>query len=149
MNKSRRNPLTFEAIQEVVATNEKQRFSFNEDCTKIRANQGHSVQVDVELKEMKPPDVLFHGTPSKFVQKIMDEGLKPQGRLYVHLSGDIETATKVGSRRGSPVVLTVNAAKMHEDGIKFYLSENGVWLTDHVPADYLRTYEYGAAIHLQ
>ena len=137
MNRSSRATVTFEDIQEVVATNDKQRFVFNEDCTKIRANQGHSVQVDVELKEMLPPDVLYHGTPTKFVQKIMVEGLKPQGRLYVHLSADTVTATKVGSRRGSPVVLTINALKMHEDGFVFYLSDNGVWLTKYVPADYL------------
>ena len=139
MNKTGRPPVTLEDIKEVVATNDKQRFAFNDDYTKIRANQGHSVQVDVELKEMLPPDILYHGTPAKFVQMIMKEGLKPQGRLYVHLSGDTETATKVGSRRGSPVVLSINTKKMHEDGFKFYLSENGVWLTDRVPAEYLKT----------
>ena len=137
MNRVRHTPVTLEDIQEVVATNDKQRFAFNEDYTKIRANQGHSVQVDVELKEILPPNILYHGTTTKFVQKIMVDGLRPQGRLYVHLSVNAATATKVGSRRGSPVVLTINALKMHEDGFAFYLSENGVWLTENVPADYL------------
>jgi len=139
MNKTGRSTIVFEDIQEVVATNDKQRFTFNEDFTKIRANQGHSIKVDVELKEMQPPDILFHGTTAKFVKKIMDEGLKPQGRLFVHLSADIETATKVGSRRGSPLVLEILAGKMHDDGFKFYLSENGVWQTEYVPAGYLST----------
>ena len=139
MNKVRHTPVTLEDVREVVMSNDKQRFAFNDDCTKIRANQGHSVQVDVELNELPPPNILYHGTSSKFVRKIMDEGLKPQGRLYVHLSTDAETATKVGSRRGSPVVLTINAEKMREDGFRFYLSENGVWLTENVPMRYLKT----------
>ncbi|MCL2163353.1 MAG: RNA 2'-phosphotransferase [Oscillospiraceae bacterium] len=140
MNSTGGSTVTLEDIQEVVANNDKQRFTFNDDFTKIRANQGHSVQVDVELKETRPPVVLYHGTSSKFVQLILDEGLKPQGRLYVHLSANIETATKVGGRRGSPVVLVINTEKMHDDGFKFYLSENGVWLTDYVPADCLHIY---------
>ena len=137
MNKSRRVSVTLEDIKEVVVTNDKQRFAFNDDFTKIRANQGHSVKVDVELKEAEPPAVLYHGTVSRFVRGIRNEGLKPQSRLYVHLSADRETAAKVGSRRGAAVILVINAYKMHEDGYKFYLSENGVWLTDAVPAAYI------------
>lgn len=137
MNKSRRTSVTFDDIKEVVATNDKKRFAFNDDFTKIRANQGHSVKVDVELNEAVPPAILYHGTISKFVRAIRAEGLKPQSRLHVHLSADRETATKVGSRRGTAVILVINAFKMHEDGYKFYLSENGVWLTDAVPAVYI------------
>ena len=129
--------VTFDDLKEVVATNDKQRFAFNDDYTKIRANQGHSVAVDVELKEAQPLSVLYHGTVSKFVGAIRKEGLKAQSRLYVHLSADRETAIKVGSRRGTPVVLVINAIKMHQDGYIFYLSENGVWLTDSVPAEYI------------
>ena len=107
------------------------------DYTKIRANQSHSIKVDVELKETEPPAILYHGTAARFIQSIKDGGLIAKNRLYVHLSADKETALKVGRRHGSPVVLTLNAAKMHEDGFKFYLSENGVWLTESVPAEYI------------
>jgi putative RNA 2'-phosphotransferase len=137
MNNARRTHVTLEIIKEVVADNDKQRFTFNEDYTKIRANQGHSISVDVQMKEANPPAVLYHGTVSKYIQAIKAEGLKPQSRLYVHLSGDRETAIKVGSRRGSPVILTIDAAKMHADGYKFYLSENGVWQITAVPAEYI------------
>ena len=116
MNKSRRTSVTFDDIKEVAATNDKQRFAFNDDFTKIRANQGHSVKVDVELKETEPPAILYHGTISRFVQAIRAEGLKPQSRLHVHLSGDRETAAKVGSRRGTAVIIVINAFNMHENG---------------------------------
>ena len=129
--------VTLEILKEIVASNDKQRFKFNEDYTKIRANQGHSVAVDVELKETQPPVVLYHGTAAKFVASIKNEGLVAKSRLHVHLSGDKQTAEKVGSRHGSPVILVINAAKMHEDGYKFYLSENNVWLTDAVPVEYI------------
>lgn len=137
MNKAGNIVVTLEDMKEVVATNDKQRFRFNDDYTKIRANQGHSVSVDVELVEKEPPAILYHGTADRFLQSIRTDGLKPQSRLYVHLSSDNETAVKVGRRHGKPMVLVINAAKMYKDGFKFYLSENGVWLTDSVPAEYI------------
>ena len=124
-------------LEEIVRTDEKGRYSFNEDKTKIRANQGHSIAVDVELKEMVPPDVLYHGTAARFLDSIREQGIKSMSRLYVHLSGDIETAIKVGKRHGEAVVLSINAKQMAEDGIKFYLSENGVWLTKYVAWKYV------------
>lgn len=124
-------------LEEIVRTDNKQRYSFNEDKTLIRANQGHSVPVDVDLKEKEPPEFLYHGTADRFLKDIMAEGLKPMSRLYVHLSKDIETANKVGKRHGSPVILRVQSGKMNQDGIKFYISENGVWLTKKVDVKYL------------
>lgn len=123
-------------LEEIVATDEKGRYNFNEDKSLIRANQGHSVQVDVELKEQKPPEFLYHGTAERFLEDILTEGLKPMSRLYVHLSKDIETATKVGKRHGNPVVLKVCSGEMCREGIKFFLSENEVWLTKTVPGKY-------------
>ncbi len=133
----RTRPFTMEDLERIVAQDEKQRYSFNEDKTLIRANQGHSIPVDVELEERVPPDVLWHGTGHKSVASILQQGLLPMSRLYVHLSRDYETAVKVGSRHGEPFVFTVDAKKMHEDGYRFYLSVNGVWLTKTVPAQYL------------
>ncbi len=124
-------------LEEIVRTDEKGRYSFNEDRTKIRANQGHSLPVDVELREAEAPAVLYHGTATRFLDCILREGLKPMGRLYVHLSKDYDTAVKVGSRHGKPVVLRVDAARMQEDGCRFYLSRNDVWLTEQVPFRYL------------
>lgn len=129
--------IDIDTLKEIVRTDGKQRYSFNEDCTLIRANQGHSVSVDVELKEAKPPEILYHGTAERFMESIRQEGLRPMSRLYVHLSKDEATALKVGARHGKPVVLKVNAGKMQQDGFRFFLSENGVWLTDKVPASYL------------
>ncbi|MBQ7992532.1 MAG: RNA 2'-phosphotransferase [Solobacterium sp.] len=131
------HPLDMKTLEQIVAEDEKQRYSFNEDRTKIRANQGHSVPVDVELKEVIPPDVLFHGTGEKYTSSIDRQGLIPKTRLYVHLSKDTDTAYKVGSRHGRPVIYTVLAGKMHEDGFKFFLSANGVYLTERVPVQYL------------
>lgn len=130
-------PFDLEMLEEIVSTDNKQRYSFNEDKTLIRANQGHSIPVDVELDECIPPDILWHGTGEKYVQSIDKEGLIPKSRLYVHLSVNIDTATKVGQRHGMPVIYKVNALKMHEEGYKFYLSKNGVWLTKRVPVQYL------------
>lgn len=124
-------------LDEIVRTDDKQRYSFNEDKTLIRANQGHSIPVDVELKEMTPPDILYHGTALRFMVAISDDGIKPMSRLYVHLSEDIETSHKVGKRHGEAVVLKINAKRMHAEGIKFYLSENGVWLTKYVDWKYV------------
>lgn len=124
-------------LEEIVRTDNKQRYSFSEDKTLIRANQGHSVPVDVDLKEKEPPEFLYHGTADRFLKDIMAEGLNPMSRLYVHLSKDIETANKVGKRHGNPVILRVYSGKMNQDGIKFYISENGVWLTKKVDVKYL------------
>ena len=124
-------------LEEIVRTDNKQRYSFNEDKTLIRANQGHSIPVDVELKKAVPPDILYHGTGEKYVSSIDKEGLLPKSRLYVHLSKDIETAENVGRRRGKEIVYRVKSGQMYWDGYKFYLSENGVWLTKEVPIKYL------------
>lgn len=125
-------------LEEIVRTDNKQRFAFNSDHTKIRANQGHSIEVDVELKEQNPPEVLYHGTGTKNVSSILKKGLLPQNRLYVHLSKDIPTAIKVGQRHGKPAVFTIQAGNMSRNGYKFFLSENGVWLTKYIPVEYLK-----------
>lgn len=124
-------------INTVVATNDKKRFAFNADKTLIRASQGHSIEVELNLPEAVPPDILYHGTTEKYLENIFKEGLKSQSRQYVHLSITIETAKSVGSRHGKPVILSINARAMHQAGFKFYLSENKVWLTDSVPAEYI------------
>jgi len=134
---NRTHPLNMEILEKIVADDEKQRYSFNEDRTLIRANQGHSIPVDVELPEVIPPDILYHGTGLKYKESIDAQGLIPKSRLYVHLSGDPETARKVGKRHGTPVIYIVDAAAMHEAGYIFYRSVNGVWLTKTVPAKYL------------
>ena len=126
-----------EMLEEIVATDNKQRFSFNEDHTMIRANQGHSIPVDVELKKLSPPEVLYHGSAIKYEEAIDDIGLIPKTRLYVHLSKDYDTAVKVGSRHGKPVIYKVYTGNMDRDGYEFFLSENGVWLTKSVPTKYL------------
>ena len=113
-------------------------FAFNSTLTKIRANQGHSIEVDLNIKSQKPPEILFHGTGSNSVLFILETGLEKKGRNHVHLSSDIETAIKVGQRHGKPFVFEILAQEMHNDNFEFYLSENGVWLTDHVPVKYLR-----------
>lgn len=141
---SKTHPLTMEELEEIVRSDEKQRYSFNEDKTLIRANQGHSVDVDVELEEVDPPEYLYHGTGEKYVSSIDMQGLIPKSRLYVHLSGDIGTAVKVGSRHGKPVVYRVLAEQMAEAGFVFYKSVNGVWLTKSVPKEYLKKENYNA-----
>ena len=123
-------------LERIVRENNKQRYSFNENHTKIRANQGHSVQVDVELREVEPPRYLYHGTASRFLSAIQTEGIRKMSRQYVHLSGDFETAMAVGKRHGIPVVITIDAAAMVQDGVTFYRSENGVWLCEHVDPKY-------------
>ena len=129
---------TKEMLEEIVSTDNKQRYSFNEDKTLIRANQGHSIPVDVELEEMVPPDVLYHGSVIIYAPSIKKEGLLPKSRLYVHLSTDQKTAKSVSMRRKhKSVIYAIDALKMHEDGYKFYKSVNGVWLTKHVPVEYL------------
>lgn len=124
-------------LEEVVATSDKKRFTISEDGQRIRANQGHSVSVDLGLKPVEPPAELFHGTATRFEASIRAEGLIKQSRQHVHLSPDYETAVKVGQRHGKPVVLRINAKAMHEAGHEFFISENGVWLTDGVPPEYI------------
>jgi len=131
-------PFDMEMLEEIVRTDSKQRYSFNEDRTLIRANQGHSIPVDVELEQKEPPEVLYHGTGEKFVSSIDRQGLIPKSRLYVHLSPDEATARNVGRRHGKPVVYEVMAGQMARDGKAFFLSVNGVWLTKVVPAEYLK-----------
>lgn len=123
-------------LEEIVRTDEKGRYSFNEDKTLIRANQGHSLPVDVGLKQAVPPDKLYHGTAERFIGSIKSTGIKPMGRQYVHLSKDYETAVRVGGRHGKPIAIEINAAQMNQDRILFYLSENGVWLTKYVEPKY-------------
>lgn len=134
---SKTRPFDMKMLEEIVRTDNKRRYSFNENKTLIRANQGHSIPVDVELEKKTPPEFLYHGTGEKFVSSIDKEGLLSKSRLYVHLSKDTETAVKVGSRHGKPVVYRVAAGKMADEGYKFFLSVNGVWLTKAVPAEYL------------
>lgn len=131
------HPLNFSILEEIVKTDNKQRYSFNKDKTLIRANQGHSIPVDVELETKTPPQYLYHGTGEKYVTSIEQRGLIPKSRLYVHFSSEFETAVDVGSRHGNPVVYRVNSRKMADDGFKFYLSVNNVWLTTVVPLEYL------------
>lgn len=124
-------------LEEIVQKDAKQRYSFSEDKRRIRANQGHSVAVDVELKEETPPRYLYHGTGEKYQDSIDREGLIPKSRLYVHLSNDTETARAVGKRHGKPVIYRIDAARMTEDGYVFYCSVNGVWLTKRVLVKYM------------
>ena len=130
-------PITYDELIECVETNDKKRFSFDESGDSIRANQGHSIEVDLQLEEREPPEVLYHGTVERFLPSIMSEGLTRRKRHHVHLSKEVESAKKVGARRGKPVVLHINAGTMCRDGFKFFLSTNGVWLTDSVPPSYL------------
>ncbi len=131
------HPLNMEDLERIVAEDEKQRYSFNEDKTLIRANQGHSIPVDVELEQVEPPEYLYHGTATKYESSIDQEGLKPKSRLYVHLSGDKETAYKVGIRHGKPVIYRIKSHEMYRDGYTFYRSVNGVWLIKAVSTQYL------------
>ena len=129
---------TMDELKEIVATNNKQRFEFSDDMTRIRARQGHSIQVDVELEEVLPPDILYHGTGERFLASIMENGINKGNRLYVHLSETSETAVNVGKRHGKPVVLVIDAKRMAEDGHTFFFSRNGVWLTDFVDVKYIK-----------
>ncbi|WP_343693786.1 RNA 2'-phosphotransferase [Chitinophaga sp.] len=129
--------ITRQELENIVAESDKQRFAFNDDRSKIRANQGHSIQVDLELPVTTPPEFLFHGTTGAFVADILKTGIKKMSRQHVHLSVDKATATKVGSRRGIPLILTIRSGDMYRDGFPFFVSANGVWLTDHVPPQYI------------
>jgi putative RNA 2'-phosphotransferase len=121
----------------VVATSDKKRFSLSPDGLRIRAAQGHSVPVELGLAPREPPPVLYHGTAARFVEAILGQGLKPQSRQQVHLSLDEITAHRVGQRHGKPVIFKIDAARMHAQGFKFYVADNGVWLTDEVPPEFL------------
>jgi putative RNA 2'-phosphotransferase len=133
--------LSREELEAVVSGNDKQRFAFDETGTKIRANQGHSVEVDLELEPVTPPEVLYHGTGAQNREAILEDGLQKMRRHHVHLSPDTETARKVGQRHGKPLVFTVDAARLHADGHIFFCSQNGVWLVDGVPPQYLKANE--------
>jgi putative RNA 2'-phosphotransferase len=129
--------INFELLKYVTDTNNKKRFAFNYDFSKIRASQGHSIKVDLEYIEKEPPEILYHGTVEKFIPEIFKEGLKKMGRHHVHLSADKATAMQVGERRGKPVILIIKSGGMFKNGYKFFLSDNGVWLTEHVPSTYI------------
>lgn len=139
--KSKGMVVDHETINSVVETNDKKRFAFSDDRTLIRANQGHSIEIELNLSAITPPEILYHGTTNKYLESIFKEGLKKQSRQHVHLSLTIETAKAVGSRHGKPTILIVNAKRMHDDGYKFYLSENKVWLIDAVPVEYISQWE--------
>ena len=126
-----------EQLDDLVASNAKQRFAFDGTGTRIRAVQGHSVAVDLGYAETVPPDQLYHGTVARFLASIRSQGLRAGARNHVHLSGDTATAVIVGGRRGKAVILTIDTASMHGDGHRFYLADNGVWLTAAVPVDYI------------
>jgi len=128
---------TLEELQNVVSGNDKKRFSLSEDGLLIRANQGHSVKVELGYAPTAPPEILYHGTAERFLTSIKQQGLIKGKRHHVHLSADVDTATKVGRRHGKTVVLRIEAGLMHRDGFVFYLSANGVWLTEHAPIQYL------------
>ena len=141
LSQNSRSPLTREVILDVVRTNSKQRFSVSEDGLRIRANQGHSILVDLGLAPIAPPAVLFHGTATRFLEAILAEGLRPGSRQHVHLSVDPATARQVGQRHGKPVVLVVASGAMRQAGHDFFRAENGVWLTAAVPPQYVRVAE--------
>lgn len=130
--------ITREQLEHMVDTNPKKRFAFNEGKTLIRASQGHSVNVELAYEPQQPPAILYHGTGSKNTDAILADGLQKMQRHHVHLSKEIATALMVGQRHGKPIIFTVDAEAMFNAGFVFYQSENGVWLTDHVPAKYLK-----------
>ena len=128
-------------LKSVVENNDKQRFSFSKDMNMIRANQGHSIKIELGYEATIPPEILFHGTGDKYVGNILRTGLQKRKRHHVHLSTDKITATKVGARHGKPVLFEILAKEMYDNSFEFFLSENGVWLTDNVPVKYLRKCE--------
>ena len=131
-------PVNRSTLEHVVATNNKKRFTYNDSGSKIRASQGHSINVDLGLENQCPPDILYHGTAERFLSSILERGLIKGSRQHVHLSQDLNTATKVGSRHGKPVILKIDALKMYKSGYAFYISKNRVWLTDHVPIEFIQ-----------
>ena len=139
-------PLDRDTLCEVVATSDKKRFATSTDGLFIRANQGHSIAVNLGLEPIEPPEFLYHGTAIRFLDSIRQQGLLPQNRQYVHLSADAETATTVGQRHGKPDVLTISARQMHQRGYQFLQAHNGVWLTGKVPAQFLQERSTDSAI---
>lgn len=139
IEKARNNGQTLDlaSLQRIVAESDKKRFTISDDGKRIRAAQGHSVSVNLALSPHQPPDVLYHGTATRFLANIEAQGLVSGSRQQVHLSADIETAQKVGQRHGKPVVLVIDTKGMFADGLKFYHADNGVWLTDTVPVNYI------------
>ena len=129
--------ITSQQLEEVVATNDKKRFAFNDDHTRIRASQGHSVDIDLGLPPRVPPAMVYHGTTVRFLDQIKKDGLTSQRRKHVHLSPDKPTAVMVGKRHGTPVILPIRSSDMHKAGHVFYISDNGVWLTGHVPTEFI------------
>lgn len=129
--------IDLKTLQAVVNNNDKKRFAFNDDHSKIRASQGHSLKIELGYTPQTPPDILYHGTVEKFLESIFQTGLDKRQRHHVHLSSEIATATNVGKRRGNPVILNINSAQMHADNFLFYLSKNGVWLTEKIPVKYI------------
>ena len=134
------NKFSREQLEEVVRNSDKKRFSISEDGHRIRANQGHSIHIDLALEAIQPPEQLYHGTATRFLASILKDGLQPKGRNHVHLSQEIETALKVGQRHGKPAVLAIEAKQMNVEGYSFYCSDNGVWLTDEVPPQYFQLF---------
>lgn len=130
-------PISVEVLKRVVAQNDKKRFEFSQNNAKIRASQGHSVAVRLDYQPKQPPALLYHGTIKKFMEQIQQQGLCKMKRHHVHLSADQKTASKVGSRRGIPVILQIRAEEMHNEGHAFFLSTNGVWLVEHVPPEFI------------
>ncbi|NDW10180.1 RNA 2'-phosphotransferase [Dysgonomonas sp. 520] len=135
--KKHRYHFSMDDLIEIVETNDKKRYSFSEKRNKIRASQGHSIAIDLALTPVEPPELLYHGTATRFLSSIMEQGVIKGSRQRVHLSKDKETATKVGARHGKPAILTIMSGKMYKDGILFYQSDNGVWLTDYVDTKYI------------
>ena len=138
-------PFTRQMLEEVVETSDKKRFAVSEDGLRIRANQGHSVEVELGLAPVSPPKVLYHGTAERFLDSILAEGLTKRKRHHVHLSENIQTALAVGIRYGAPVLLAIDAERMSKEGSLFFRSENNVWLTDEVPSAYLKVVKNGGA----
>ena len=133
--------LTREELYFMVENNPKKRFAINEGNNKIRANQGHSLKINLGFEPIQPPGTLYHGTAQRFLESIFENGLEKRNRHHVHLSPDKNTATSVGQRHGKPIILEVKALEMYKDGFQFYVSENGVWLTDKVPCKYFNKNE--------
>ena len=138
MNRYCRTNVSREDILQIVKTDAKTRYALSVDASKIRANQGHSIHVNMEFKPVEPPEVLFHGTGRKAVQSILQSGISKMSRQYVHLSADVNTAITVGKRHGSPCIFQIQAKEMYNNGYSFYRSENNVWLTDHVPCQFIQ-----------
>ena len=131
------NSISRDELEHVVTSNDKQRFTISEDGAMLRAKQGHSVSVDLGYQTAQPPELLCHGTPQKFVQAIQSGGLKKMNRHHVHMHPDKSLAKEVGSRRGKPVLLMIRSGEMHRFGFEFFVTENEVWLTDHVPPEFI------------